>query len=109
MKTNIYKIKTNELNDFISYNGTDKLIVFYKQGCPFCKMQIDCIRDIADKYKDRINCAICDVTGKTKFIINNSITGLPTIHIYKNNQLEYNHRSYIESNELEKQLNLFLK
>lgn len=100
MASNIYAIKTNELNDFIGYNKPIKLIMFYKQDCPFCKIQLEEIRNIAPKYQDKINCAICDVTGKTKFCIDNDIVGLPTIHIYNNNKLVFVNGSYIESNKL---------
>ena len=104
MSTNIFKIKTNELKDFLDYNSSDKLIVFYKQDCLFCKIQIDDIQNIAPKYQDKMNFAICDVTSKTKFCIENDIIGLPTIHIYSKNKLVYSNRSYIDSNKLENKI-----
>lgn len=86
--TNIYKIKTNEIKDFVSFHNTNKLIVFYRQDCLPCKLQIEDIKKLSELYKDNIEYAICDIQGKSKFCIDNNIINVPTIHIYKNNKLD---------------------
>ena len=85
--SNIYKINTNDLKDFISYNNTNKLIMFYRQDCIACKIEIEDIKKISEIYKDNIEYAICDIQGKSKFCINNNIIHVPTIHLYKNSEL----------------------
>lgn len=85
--SNIYKIKVKQLNDFISFNDTNKIVLFYKQNCMFCKGEIADLNKLADIYKDNIDYAICDITNARKFCIDNGLFSLPTIHIYKNKEL----------------------
>ena len=103
--SNIYKIKTSEIEDFISYNNTNKLIMFYRQDCLSCKLQIEDINKLSDLYKNNIEYAICDIQGKNKFCINNNIIHVPTIHLYKNNQLVKQIESKQKYDLLEKDIN----
>ena len=81
---NIYKVKTNKIEDFISYNNTKKLIMYYRQNYLSCQLQIEDIQKLSEIYKENIEYAICDIQGKSKFCINNNIIHVPTIHIYRN-------------------------
>lgn len=102
MQTNVFSIRANQLEDFVSVNDTAKLIVFYKQDCPFCKIQINDVRTLALKYRDRVNCAICDIEGETDFCKNNGILSVPAIRIYSKGQLRYHRKAYLAYEELEK-------
>lgn len=84
---NIYNIKTNEIEEFISYHNTDKLIMFFRQDCLACKLQIEDIKKLSEIYKDNVEYAICDIQGKNKFCINNNIIHVPILHLYKDNKL----------------------
>ena len=85
--SNIYKIKDKQLDDFISFNDTNKIILFYKQNCMFCKGEIADLDKLANIYKDNIDYAICDITNARKFCINNNLFSFPTIQIYKNKEV----------------------
>lgn len=85
--SNIYKIKDKQLNDFIIFNDTNKIVLFYKQNCMFCKGGIADLDKLANIYKDNIDYAICDITNARKFCINNKLFKFPTIQIYKNKEL----------------------
>ena len=102
--SNIYNIKTSEIKDFISYHNTNKLIMFYRQDCLACKLQIEDIKKLSELYKDNIEYAICDIQGKSKFCINNNIIHVPTIHIYKGNKLDKQIESKQTYDLLEKEI-----
>ena len=85
--SNIYKIKTKDIDEFITYNNTSKLILFYKQDCLACKLQLEDIKKISELYKENIEYAICDTQGETKYCIKHKIIHVPTIQIYKDNKL----------------------
>lgn len=98
--SNIYKIKETDIQEFLSYNNTNKVILFYKQNCVFCKIQIDDLNKIANTYKENIDYAIVDVTNKRKYCLENDIVYLPTIHMYRGTNLQTNIHSYQEYDEL---------
>ena len=102
--SNIYKINTSDLKDFISYNNTNKLIMFYRQDCIACKIEIEDIKKLSEIYKDNIEYAICDIQGKSKFCISNNIIHVPTIHIYSNNELVKQIESRQTYDSLEKEI-----
>lgn len=85
--SNIYKIKDKELNDFISYNNTNKVILYYKQNCIFCKAEIEDLNKLVKIYNNNIDYAICDVTNCKKFCLNQDIIRVPVIQIYKDLKL----------------------
>lgn len=85
--SNIYNVKTDDIKDFVSYHNTNKLIMFYKQNCLSCKVELKDIKKLSELYKDNIEYAICDIQGKSKFCIKNKIINVPTIQIYKNRKL----------------------
>ena len=85
--SNIYKIKTNDINEFVKYNSTNKLILFYKQDCLACKLQLEDIKKLSEIYKENIEYAICDVQGQNKFCIHNKIIHVPVIQLYKDGKL----------------------
>lgn len=99
--TNIYSITDKDYDSFIDYQNTNKVIVFYKKDCIFCKLQLDDLRKLAKLYNNNINYAICDVTKLKRFSIDHNILSLPTVHIYKNGELIHNHSGYLSYDELE--------
>lgn len=87
MSTNIYLIKCDEYNTFLSCDNLKKVIVFYRKDCKYCSQQIENLRKLAKEYYENVEYAICDVTGNIKFCINNDIVSLPTTKMYVNNKL----------------------
>ncbi|MDO4940119.1 MAG: thioredoxin family protein [Erysipelotrichaceae bacterium] len=101
---NIYKIEDIDIEEFIGYHNTKKVILYYKQDCVFCKMQIDDLDRFASTYKDNIEYAICDIKGKSKFCVSNGIDAYPTIQIYDDGKLIKQFDAYHSYDELVKEI-----
>lgn len=84
--SNIYKINIKDINNFLSHNNTNKVILFYKQDCVYCKSEINDLNIIANTHKE-YEYAIVDITNNIKYCLENNIIKVPTIHIYKDNKL----------------------
>lgn len=103
--SNIFNINDNDLNDFINFNNVNKVIVFYKQDCALCKLQIQDLDKLANLYNSNIDFAICDIENKKKFCLNNNIITLPTTQIYKDKVLIKQYNSLQTYDELLKEIN----
>lgn len=104
--TNIYKINDTDLEEFLAYRSTIKVVLYYKQECEFCKAQIVDLNNLANTYHEGIEYALCDIARKTKFCLKNNITSIPTIQIYENNKLVKQFEAYQPYSELEKAISL---
>lgn len=102
--SNLYKIREEEIDEFVSDHNTKKVILYYKQDCVFCKKQIIDLNDLAGIYKEGIEYAICDINNKIKYFINKGIVSLPTIQIYENGNMIKQFDSYYPYDSLKEEI-----
>lgn len=99
--SNIYSILETDLNDFIKYNNTNKIIVFYKQDCLYCKLLINDLNKLANTYNQNIEYAIIDLTNKKHYCLDHNIITFPTTYVYKDGELLYKLDKYVKHEVLE--------
>ena len=87
MSTNIFRITTEELPTFLQAGSPGKVIVYRKPDCGFCSAQIGALREPAKAFRGGIDFAFCDITGKTDFCREHSVSSLPTTEFYRNGAL----------------------
>ncbi len=100
-------LNLNNFKDKI--NNTDKIVLidFYADWCGPCKMLAPVIKEISEKYKDKIKVCKVNVDNNQELAVKYNITNIPTLLFFKNGSLVNSSIGFVSKSELEEIINNF--
>lgn len=95
------------LNEYYELLDSDKpvLVDFYADWCVPCKRMEPILKRIANNPENQISVIRIDTEKNSELCRKLNIKALPTVKLYKNNRLIWEHIGFIEEHELKKKIN----
>jgi len=87
MEENIIEITNANINDYIN---NDKIFIldFFSNSCSPCKLLFSVLKEIKEKFSDKINIGKLNVEDSLGLIMEYNISNIPTLIFFKNGQMK---------------------
>lgn len=94
-------------NDIITSSTTPVLVEFFAEWCNPCKAMSPILKQVKDKQGDNIRIIKVDIDKNRATAMQFAIQAVPTLMIFKNGKQLWRQSGVINSNELNKVIDMF--